>query len=119
WRGVGVVAVGGSMAMGFVRGVIGGYGGGWIDALIGRGVDIMLAFPGILLSLAIVAALGPGLHNVQLAIGISLSPTFVRLVRGCVMPAMENSYVEACRAIRCSDAAALALPILANILCAT
>ncbi len=45
----------------------------------------MLVFPGILLSLAIVAALGPGLSSVQLAIGISLSPTFVRLVRGCVM----------------------------------
>jgi peptide/nickel transport system permease protein len=89
----GIVAVAISMAIGFVPGLVAGYRGGWIDALIGRAVDIMLAFPGILLSLAIVAALGPGLFNVQLAIGISLSPTFVRLVRGCVLAASPTSTV--------------------------
>jgi peptide/nickel transport system permease protein len=112
----GIVAVAISMAIGFVPGLAAGYRGGWMDALIGRAVDIMLAFPGILLSLAIVAALGPGLFNVQLAIGISLSPTFVRLVRGCVLAARENTYVEAARALGCSDAAVLGRHILANIL---
>src|SRR5262250_2332976 len=95
----GIVAVAISMAIGFVPGLVAGYRGGWIDSIVGRAVDVMLAFPGILLSLAIVAALGPSLFNVQLAIGISLSPTFVRLVRGCVMAAKGNSYVEAARAI--------------------
>src|SRR5262249_28866088 len=112
----GIVAVAVSMAIGFVPGLVAGYRGGWVDAGVGRLGGIMLAFPGILLSLAIVAALGPGLENVQLAIGISLSPTFVRLVRGAVMATKQNSYVEAARAIGCSDAVVLGRHILANIL---
>jgi peptide/nickel transport system permease protein len=112
----GIVAVAVSLAIGFVPGLVAGYRGGWIDALVGRAVDVMLAFPGILLSLAIVAALGPSLYNVQLAIGISLSPTFVRVVRGCVMATKENTYVEAARAVGCSDAVVLGRHILVNIL---
>ncbi|RIK76778.1 MAG: hypothetical protein DCC67_13495 [Planctomycetota bacterium] len=59
-----------------------GYAGRWIDSLILRLVDLMLAFPGILLTLAVVAVLGTGVRNIQVAVGISLIPPFVRLVRG-------------------------------------
>jgi peptide/nickel transport system permease protein len=82
-------------AIGIVAGLLAGYLAGWVDSLILRVVDVMLAFPGILLTLAVVAVLGPGVRNIQIAVGISLIPPFVRLVRGSVLSAKNDEYVIA------------------------
>jgi peptide/nickel transport system permease protein len=82
-------------AIGIVAGLLAGYLAGWVDSLILRLVDVMLAFPGILLTLAVVAVLGPGVKNIQIAVGISLIPPFVRLVRGSVLSAKNDEYVIA------------------------
>jgi peptide/nickel transport system permease protein len=82
-------------AIGIVAGLLAGYLVGWVDSLILRVVDVMLAFPGILLTLAVVAVLGPGVRNIQIAVGISLIPPFVRLVRGSVLSAKNDEYVIA------------------------
>jgi ABC-type dipeptide/oligopeptide/nickel transport system permease subunit len=82
-------------AIGIVAGLLAGYFGGAVDSVILRLVDVMLAFPGILLTLAVVAVLGPGVRNIQIAVGISLIPPFVRLVRGTVLSAKNDEYVTA------------------------
>jgi peptide/nickel transport system permease protein len=82
-------------SIGVVAGLLAGYLAGWVDSLILRLVDVMLAFPGILLTLAVISVLGPGLKNIQVAVGISLIPPFVRLVRGTVLSAKNDEYVIA------------------------
>ena len=95
--GLGAVAV--ALTAGVVVGLTCGVIGGWTDLLVMRVVDIMMAFPGILMALVVVAVLGQGTVNVMLAVGVSLIPTFVRLVRGDVLSVRENAYVEAARAL--------------------
>jgi ABC-type dipeptide/oligopeptide/nickel transport system permease subunit len=81
--------------IGIVAGLLAGYLAGWVDSIILRLVDVLLAFPGILLTLAVVAVLGPGVRNIQIAVGISLIPPFVRLARGSVLSAKNDEYVVA------------------------
>jgi len=95
--GLGAVAV--ALTAGVVVGLGCGVIGGWTDLLVMRVIDIMMAFPGILMALVVVAVLGQGTLNVMLAVGVSLIPTFVRLVRGDVLSVRENAYVEAARAL--------------------
>jgi peptide/nickel transport system permease protein len=102
-------------AIGVAAGLIAGYLEGWIDSIILRLVDIMLAFPGILLTLAVVAVLGPGLRNIQVAVGISLVPPFVRLVRGSVLSAKHDEYVTAAQTLGCRPARVMFRHILPNI----
>jgi peptide/nickel transport system permease protein len=97
--GLGSVVV--ALAAGVVVGLACGVIGGWTDLLVMRVIDIAMAFPGILLALVVVAVLGQGTVNVMLAVGVSLVPTFVRLVRGDVLSVRENAYVEAARALGC------------------
>ena len=92
-----------------------GYYGGRLDALIMRVMDVLLAFPGILLALAIVSVLTPGLTNVMIAVGLSAVPTYARLVRASVLSARENLYVEAARALGGRDLGILARYILPNV----
>ncbi len=94
---VGVVAVG--FFIGVPLGLISGYFGGKIDFGIQRATDAMLAFPGFLLALGLVAVLGVGLNNTVISIGISMVPLYIRLVRGCVLSVREEIYVEAARAV--------------------
>ena len=82
---VGVVAVGIGAMIGVPMGLVAGYYGGWWDTILMRIIDVLLAFPGMLLALAIVSALGPSLFNVMLAVGIFSIPTFARLVRGSTL----------------------------------
>ncbi|MDI6823648.1 MAG: ABC transporter permease [Bacillota bacterium] len=96
---VGVVAVGIGAVVGGAAGLLAGLYGGWLDSVVMRVMDVMLAVPGILLAIAIVAALGPGMFNVMLAVGISSVPTYARLVRGSVLSVRETEYVEAARAL--------------------
>ncbi len=102
-------------AIGVVAGLIAGYRAGWVDSVIMRLVDILLAFPGILLTLAVVAVLGPGLKNIQVAVGISLIPPFVRLVRGSVLSAKHDEYVIAAVTMGCRPWRVMFRHILPNI----
>ncbi len=99
---VGFIAMSIGVFFGVLLGSIAGYVGGWIDELISRVIDVMLAFPGILLALAIIAILGPSLTNLMIAIGISSIPSFTRLTRGVFLAARELDYVVAARALGAS-----------------
>lgn len=103
-------------AIGITAGLLAGYLTGWVDSLILRLVDIMLAFPGILLTLAVVAVLGPGVRNIQVAVGISLIPPFVRLVRGAVLSAKNDEYVVAAITLGCRPWRVMARHILPNVM---
>ena len=92
---VGLIAVSIAVTIGTPVGLVSGFYGGRLDAFIMRVIDVLLAFPGILLALAIVSVLTPGLTNVMIAVGLSAVPTYARLVRGSVLSARENLYVEA------------------------
>jgi peptide/nickel transport system permease protein len=96
---VGIVVVGVSAIVGTVAGAVAGYFGGWIDQLLGRVMDVLLAFPGILLAIALVAVLGPSLANVVLALVVIGWVGYARLVRGQVLRAREFDYVLAARAL--------------------
>jgi len=96
---VGVVSVGIGLFFGSLLGAIAGYYKGWLDSIIMRFMDILLAFPHILLAIVIVAYLGPGLRNAMIAIGIITIPRFARIVRASVMEEFEKDYVTAARAV--------------------
>jgi len=111
---VGVVSVG--LLVGVPLGLISGYYGGKVDFGIQRVTDMMLAFPGFLLALALVAVLGVGLKNTVISIGISMVPIYIRLVRGCVLSVREEVYVEAARAVGTRDPGILMRHILPNVM---
>ena len=111
---VGVVAVG--MIIGIPLGLVSGYYRGKVDFIIQRATDTMLAFPGFLLALALVAVLGVGLKNTVISIGISMVPLYIRLVRGCVLSVREEIYVEAARAVGTRDVIILIRHILPNVM---
>ncbi|TMI84564.1 MAG: ABC transporter permease [Bacillati bacterium ANGP1] len=96
---VGFISVGIAATAGTGVGLVAGYYGGRADGLLMRIVDVMLAFPGILLAQAIVSVLGPNLRNLMIAVGISGIPYYARLVRGSVLVAKEQLYVEAARVV--------------------
>jgi peptide/nickel transport system permease protein len=98
--GVAAVAIG--LAIGVPLGAVSGYFGGWLDLLVQRVTDTMLSFPGILLSLALIAGLGVGLTNVVISVGVSSIPGFVRQIRASVLSVRELPYVEAARALGAS-----------------
>lgn len=113
---VGVVAVLIALLLGTGIGLVAGYWGGWIDQVLMRVMDILLAFPSILLAIGIVAILGPGLENAMLAVGIVAVPQYARLVRASVLTVRETDYVLAARALGASDVRILAIAILPNCL---
>ncbi len=96
---LGIVSVGIAFLFGSILGAVAGYYKGWLDNLIMRFMDIILAFPHILLAIVIVAYLGPGLRNAMMAIGIINIPRFARIVRASVMEEYEKDYVTAARAV--------------------
>ena len=116
---IGVVSVGISLALGGVLGLTAGYFGGWVDRIIMRLIDIMLAFPYILLTIVIVAILGPSLINAMVAIGISQMPSYARVIRASVMSQREQDYVLAERSLGTSDVELMFRTILPNSLAPT
>jgi peptide/nickel transport system permease protein len=112
---VGLIAVSIAASFGIFLGALAGYWGGWIDEIISRFIDIMLAFPGILLSLGVIAVLGPGLNNLMIALGISGIPSFARLTRSLVLPAKQYDYVLAAGALGGSVFRLLLKHIMPNI----
>jgi peptide/nickel transport system permease protein len=95
----GAVSVTISLALGVPIGMLAGYLGRWVDALISRITDAMLACPFLILAIALAAFLGPSLTNAMIAIGISATPVFIRLTRAQVLSAKSEDYVEAARAL--------------------
>src|SRR5215213_3298339 len=96
---VGFITVGFAIIVGILLGAIAGYVGGWLDNLIMRILDVLLAFPSLLLAIAIVSVLGPGLTNAMLAIAIVSIPAYARVMRATVLTAKQDEYVVAARVI--------------------
>ncbi|MDR7543086.1 MAG: ABC transporter permease [Armatimonadota bacterium] len=96
---VGLVSVLIALVLGIVLGTAAGYLGGAADEVVMRSLDVLLAFPYLLLAIAIVSALGPGIQNTILAVGIWATPGFARVIRGSVLSIKEQEYVAAARAI--------------------
>ncbi|MED1914939.1 ABC transporter permease [Bacillus thuringiensis] len=113
---VGTFSVIGSVLAGTLLGLLAGYYGRWIDTIISRLFDIMLAFPSILLAIAVVAILGPSLQNALIAIAIINIPTFGRLVRARVLSLKEEEFVMAARAIGMKNSRIIMQHILPNSL---
>lgn len=113
---VGVVAIGIALLTGSLLGLVAGYQGGWVDSVIMRAMDVMLAFPGFLLAISIVAILGPGLNNVMIAVGIEAIPVYARTARGSTLSTKEEEYVIGARAMGANHARILFRYILPNIL---
>ena len=113
---VAVVSVGIAFTLGTLLGCISGYYKGFWDSLIMRIMDMILAFPYLLLAIVVVAYLGPSLQNAMLAIGITYVPRFARIVRGSVLEECEKDYVMAARAVGARDWRIIFIAILPNCL---
>jgi len=113
---VGIIAVGLSATVGSALGLLAGYMGRLTDEVIMRAMDILFAFPAILLAIAIMAALGRGVGNAMIAIGIVYIPIFARITRGSVLSVREEVYIEAARSIGSTDGRIMTRHILPNIL---
>jgi len=104
-----------AMLIGVPLGILSGYVGGKTDTVIMRLIDILLAFPGVLLAVAIISILGPSLVNAMIAVGVYTVPMFARLARGSTLAVKEEPYVEACRASGMSNLRILYRHIYPNI----
>lgn len=113
---LGIVSVGIAMSLGVFLGVLAGYLGGRVDAVVMRVVDILLAFPSLVLALIAVFALGPGLTNAMIAVGISSIPVYARITRAEVLSAKENLYVQSAQALGAPAGGIMFRHILPNII---
>ncbi len=116
WLRAGAATAAAAMLVGVVLGVLSGYYSGWPETVIMRLTDILLAFPYILLAIAIVAGLGPGLRNAMIAIAIVGFPIYTRLVRGIVLSVRGREFVEAARALGSTDHLILVRHIVPQLL---
>lgn len=113
---VGVVSVTLGMILGVFLGLLAGYYGKWLDMLIMRGSDVLFAFPGVMLAIAVVAILGPGLNNVIIAVAVFSVPVFARIVRASTLSIKQSAYVEAVRCVGAPDRVVLLRHILPGTL---
>jgi peptide/nickel transport system permease protein len=112
---VGVISVGIGLIVGVSFGVLGGYLGGWIDTIVMRLADVIWAFPSLILALAITSALGSGIGNAMIAIGVLNVPFFARLARGSTLSARELDYVLAARTLGSTPVRIMLRHLLPNI----
>jgi peptide/nickel transport system permease protein len=110
-----IISVGVCSVLGLILGVAAGYFGGWIDLVIMRVVDALFAFPVVLLAIAVVAVLGPGLENATLALGIIFTPAYARVARSAALVVMQEQYIEAARSLGASDAHIMRRELLPNM----
>jgi dipeptide transport system permease protein len=113
---IGIVVVSIALVGGIVIGLLAGFFGGWVDTVIMRVMDVILAFPSLLLALVLVAVLGPGLTNAMIAIAIVYQPHFARLTRAAVMSEMKREYVTAARVAGAGNLRLMFRTILPNCL---
>jgi peptide/nickel transport system permease protein len=111
--GVGTAAL--ALVIGVPLGVVGGFYTGWVETAVMRVTDVLMAFPYILLAIAIVAGLGPGLANAMIAVGVVGFPLYTRLVRGLVLSLREREFVEAARAMGGTDRLILVRHVLPHL----
>jgi len=111
---IGLIIIFVAMGIGIPLGIIAGYVGGWLNEIIMRVTDVFLSIPGLLLALAIVGALGPGIKNAMLALSIVWWPGYVRLVQGKTLSLKEESFVEAAKSIGASKLRIIFSHILPN-----
>lgn len=111
---IGFVSVGIAFSFGVSLGLLAGYYTR-LDNLITRAMDVLLAFPGLLLAIAILGALGPSLTNAMIAVGIAATPTYVRITRSAVLRVRAQEYVEGCRAVGATDRRIIMRHVLPNI----
>jgi ABC-type dipeptide/oligopeptide/nickel transport system permease subunit len=111
---IGVVSVAVGLSVGLLLGAVAGYLGGFVDSVIMRLMDVMLSVPGLLLAIGIVAALGQGLWQIMVAVGVTNIPIFARLLRGSVLAQREMDFVLAARAVGVPRRTILASHILPN-----
>jgi peptide/nickel transport system permease protein len=111
----GVATAAASMVIGVALGLLGGFYTGWVETLVMRLTDVLMAFPYILLAIAIVGGLGPGLRNAMIAIAIVGFPLYTRLVRGVVLSLREREFVEAARALGAGHRVILGRHILPHL----
>lgn len=111
---VGAVAVGFSLVAGVLVGLFAGFYGRWVDTVLMRLMDVLFAFPAILLAIAVIAVLGPGTTNAMIAIGITYTPVFARVTRSAVLGVRETVYVRASRSVGASDLRLLFRHVLPN-----
>jgi ABC-type dipeptide/oligopeptide/nickel transport system permease subunit len=111
---IGFTTVGFAIIVGTVLGLLSGYFGGWSENVIMRSMDVLLAFPSLLLAIAIVSVLGPGLQNALLAIAIVSIPIYARVVRASVLSVKQQEFVSASRALGASDSRIMFVRILPN-----
>jgi ABC-type dipeptide/oligopeptide/nickel transport system permease subunit len=113
---VGLLSVGIGAAAGVPIGLYAGYRKGWVDELLMRTMDSVYAFPGILLALTVIAALGPGMINVSIAIGVTFIPPFSRIVRASTFTVMAEDYVAAAQAIGAAPHRIIGRHVFPNVL---
>ncbi len=112
---VGILAVAIGLILGGLIGLLAGFYGGWMDDWLMRVVDIMFAFPGLILAIVISGLLGPTRTNAMLAIGIVFAPAFARVIRGSVLATLQEGYMESARVIGLSDLRMVMHYVLPNI----
>ncbi len=113
---VGFIAVGIALALGVPVGLIAGYYGGRIDSILMRIMDVLFSVPAIVLAIAILATLGPGIFNAMIAIGIVYTPIFARITRGSVLSLREAVFVRAARSLGATDGRILGTHVLPNVI---
>ncbi len=111
---LGFISVAIGSVLGSALGVVSGYYRGAVDTLMMRAVDAMLAFPGILLALVVIAALGPSITNVMIAVGVSTIPRYARLIRGTVLTLREQAYIDAAKLLGVRDVKIMLRHVLPN-----
>lgn len=116
---IGLFATGFGMIVGSILGLMGGYLGGWVDMVIGRFIDMLMCFPGVLLALVIAGALGSTMRNLILAVGVATVPGFARVMRGQVLMVRGQLYIEAARSNGYSPLRIVGRHILPNALAPT
>ncbi len=112
---VGVISVGIALLLGGALGLVAGYYRGWIDSVIGRVIDIIFAFPSVILIIVLAGVLGPSISTAMLAIGIVYAPQFARIVRGPTLSVMQQQYVEGAHAIGTRQLQIMLRYVLPNI----
>ncbi|MDP9370365.1 MAG: ABC transporter permease [Chloroflexota bacterium] len=113
---IGTISVALALSLGVLIGIVSGYYGGWVDAVLMRFADVMLAFPGFLLAMAIVAVLGPSLTNAMIAVGLGSFSGFARMVRSSVLSVRETEYVTAAHVLGATPGRIMRRAVLPNVM---
>ncbi|MFQ6101129.1 MAG: ABC transporter permease [Anaerolineae bacterium] len=112
--GMSLAALTVTVGLGLPTGLVAGLFGGWVEATLMRLVDALLAFPGLLLAMVVVALLGPGMGSVAVAVGLAAAPAYARVARSAVLEVRAQPYVDAARAVGCSEQRILVHHVLPN-----